>query len=284
MTTIPPSTDAITEDIAEAHDTALDAFRATVTRNAQLWRHIDTPDAPVPGLSWTAAETAAHVVGDLRDCIGALGRHANGYVTHAQRPAESPSRLSALANARHLELVPERDMRLLADMLEEGAEMYLTAAQAAEQRAMIPISNGLVMPPPTLSGILLGEQLVHGLDIARAAGAAWPISRQDALLVIPAVLAVAPHYLRPSQRDVRASFELRMRGGPRYRMAVADGTAVVTAAEEKSDCVITADPVAFLLMGFGRVSQWTPVLRRKIRAGGRKPWLALKFATLLYAP
>jgi putative sterol carrier protein len=75
-----------------------------------------------------------------------------------------------------------------------------------------------------------------------------------------------------------------MRGGPRYRMVVTGGTAVVTAAEEESDCVITADPVAFLLMGFGRVSQWTPVLRRKIRAGGRKPWLALKFGTLMSTP
>ena len=32
-------------------------------------------------------------------------------------------------------------------------------------------------------------------------------------------------------------------------MAVDDGTAVVTEAGKKADCVITADPVAFLLLG-----------------------------------
>ena len=67
-------------------------------------------------------------------------------------------------------------------------------------------------------------------------------------------------------------------------MAVDHGTAVVTAAGEKSDCVITADPVAFLLLGYGRISQWSPILRGKLRAGGRKPWMAMKFATLMSSP
>ena len=75
-----------------------------------------------------------------------------------------------------------------------------------------------------------------------------------------------------------------MRGGPGYRMAVDDGRAVVTAACEKADCVITADPVAFLLLGYGRVSQLSPVLRGQLRPGGRKPWLAMKFGTLLSSP
>jgi len=75
-----------------------------------------------------------------------------------------------------------------------------------------------------------------------------------------------------------------MRGGPSYRLAVADGTAVVTAAGERADCVITADPVAFLLLGYGRIRQLSPVLRGQLRPGGRKPWLAMRFGTLLYSP
>jgi hypothetical protein len=35
-------------------------------------------------------------------------------------------------------------------------------------------------------------------------------------------------------------------------MVIADGTATVAAAGERADCVITADPVAFLLLGYGR--------------------------------
>jgi len=67
-------------------------------------------------------------------------------------------------------------------------------------------------------------------------------------------------------------------------MAITNGTAVVTAAGEKADCVITADPVTFLLLGLGRVPQLPQILRGRLRAGGRKPWLAAKFGTLLASP
>ena len=95
---------------------------------------------------------------------------------------------------------------------------------------------------------------------------------------------MAPAYLRPSQANQRVSFELRMRGGGRYRFAVVNGTALVGQAGAPVDCTITADPVAFLLVGFGRVPQWAPVLRGKLRAGGRRPWRATKFGSLLSNP
>jgi hypothetical protein len=83
---------------------------------------------------------------------------------------------------------------------------------------------------------------------------------------------------------LRVSYELRMRGGRRFRLAFADGAATVTAAGERADCVITADPVAFLLLGFGRITQWPLIFRGRLRAGGRKPWLALRFGSLLVTP
>ncbi|MDT5321632.1 MAG: hypothetical protein QOD88_4154 [Mycobacterium sp.] len=41
---------------------------------------------------------------------------------------------------------------------------------------------------------------------------------------------------------------------------------------------------AFLLVGLGRVPQFSQLLRGKLRAGGRKPWLATTFGTLLASP
>ena len=273
------------EDTCRAYGPTLTALRGAVARGADLWRQIDRPDAPAPDLVWTAAETAAHVVGDLRDYTQALTRHANGYLTHPNRPTEPPSRLSAMVNARHLEEVPERDLHRLADMLEATADAYLNAAANVDPTAAIPTPNGLVITPPTMAALLLGEQLVHGLDIARTATITWPIAAADAYLVIPGVLSVAPQYLRPrAAAGAHVSFELRMRGGPSYRMAVDDGTAVVTAAGEKADCVINADAVAFLLLGYGRVGQFAPVLRGQLRPGGRKPWLAAKFGKLIASP
>lgn len=273
------------EDTRRAYGRTLNALRDAVARSAELWRHIDHPDALAPGLIWTAAETAAHVVGDLRDYTQALTRHANGYMTHANRPTESPSALSAQVNARHLEEVPERNLHRLADLLEATADAYLNAAAAADPSVRIATPNGLVIDPSTMATLLLGEQLIHGLDISRTANIPWTITAADAFLVISGVLTVAPQYLRPGRAaGVHLSFELRMRGGPSYRLAVDDGTAVVTAAGEKADCVITADPVAFLLLGYGRISQLSPLLRGQLRPGGRKPWLAMKFGTLLYSP
>ena len=56
-------------------------------------------------------------------------------------------------------------------------------------------ANGLVLSPSTMTSLLLGEQVVHGLDIARAARIGWEIDPADALKVIPGVLTVAPQYL-----------------------------------------------------------------------------------------
>ncbi|HEX4587333.1 MAG TPA: maleylpyruvate isomerase N-terminal domain-containing protein [Mycobacterium sp.] len=285
MTSAPVHPTGPAEDTCRAYGPTLNALRDAAARSADLWRRIDKPDAPAPGLSWTAAETAAHVVGDLHDYTQALTRHANGYMTHANRPTESPSRLSAKVNARHLEEVPERNLHRLAGMLESGVDAYLNVAANAVPSVDIATPNGLVIGPSTMAALLLGEQLIHGLDIARTANMPWTIPAADALLVIPGVLAVAPQYLNPRRAaGTHVSFELRMRGGACYRMAVDDGTAVVTAAGQKADCVITADPLAFLLLGYGRVSQLSPVLRGQLRAGGRKPWLAMKFGRLISSP
>lgn len=272
------------EDTRRAHDQLRDALRAAAGRTADLLRRVDDAAVPVPGLTWTAAETAAHMAGELRDYTLALTRHTAGYMTHANRPLESPTRMSAVVNARQLTEVPERNMSRLADVLEASAQAYLAAATAADESASIPTANGLVLSPSTMTSLLLGEQVVHGRDIARAARIGWEIDPADAVRIIPGVLTVAPAYLRPSAAGVRVSFELRIRGANHYRMAVDYGTAVVAGAGAKADCVITADPVAFLLIGYGRISAWSPILRGKLRAGGRKPWKATKFATLLSSP
>jgi hypothetical protein len=285
MTSAPVHISGPVDETRRAYGPTMTALRDAVGRSADLWRQIDRPDAPAPGLKWTAAETAAHVVGDLRDYTQALTRHANGYMTHANRPTESPSRLSAKVNARHLDEVPERNLHRLADMLVQTAGSYLEAAASADTSVAIPTPNGLVIGPSTMASLLLGEQVIHGLDIARAANMPWTIESEDALMVIPGVLTVAPQYLRPRRAaGVRVSFELRMRGGASYRLAVDNGAAVVTAAGDKADCVISADPVAFLLLGYGRIPRLSPVLRGQLRPGGRRPWLAMKFATLLSRP
>ena len=284
MKTVPATRAGPIDDVRRADARARSALAAAVVRGAQLWRGIADSSAPVPGLAWTAGQTAAHVVADMGEYSEVLTRPVNGETAELNIPDGSPARARNSANDRHLVDVPERDMRRLADLLEAAAAKYLAAASAIDtsERVALLTTDGLVLEPAVMTCLLLGEQLVHGLDIARAAHRPWNIERDDALLAIPAALSLVPKYLRP--RTTNASFELRLRGAPRYRVAIANGTGVVTVAGKKADCVITADPVTFLLLGLNRVPQLPQLLRGKLRAGGRKPWLAAKFGTLLESP
>ena len=287
MKTVPATPAGPVDDVRRADAHARAALAEAVARTAQLWRSIADSAVPVPGLTWTAGQTAAHMVADMREYAEAITRHVNGDDAAINIPDGSPARARTAVNDQHLINVSERDLHRLADMLEEAATRYLAVASAIDtaERVEILTADGLFLEPAVMTCLLLGEQLVHGLDIARAAHRSWSIGREDALLVIPAVLSLAPKYLRPSRtKNLNISFELRIRGARRYRMAITDGAGAVTVAGERADCVITADPVAFLLVGGGRVRQLPVLLRGKLRAGGRKPWLAAKFGTLLAAP
>jgi putative sterol carrier protein len=48
--------------------------------------------------------------------------------------------------------------------------------------------------------------------------------------------------------------------------------------------VISADPVAFLEVGYGRANPLVAALTGKLVAKGRKPWLGLAFGKLFAAP
>jgi len=274
----------LAEETRRNHPLALEALRNAVRRNARMWRRISDFGVPVPGLTWTAAETAAHMIGDLYDYADVLTRYAKGYVTHPMPRTGSPSALSAAANARHLAEVPERNMHRLSRQLEAAADAYLSVAGLVDVDTAVPTPNGLVIDASVITGLLLSEQLIHGFDIGRATDRLWTIGADEALLAIPAVLTVAPEYLRPDQARRPVSFELRMRGGRDYRFAVINGSATVGAAGAPVDCTITAEPVAFLMAGFGRIPSRSMVLRGKLRPGGRRPWRTMTFGSLLASP
>jgi uncharacterized protein (TIGR03083 family) len=258
-------------------------LRAGTVRTAQLLRAVPDPGVRIPGLQWTIAEAAAHLVGELTDYTRYVTgeRKAHGF----DDPDQSPSQRSAAANVAQLAAYPERDLGTLADALAPAVEGFLTAAAGRSGDEAIPASNGLTMTLPTMIAALLGEQVIHGIDIARASGQKWPISRGDALVVVAGVMAMVPDYVdRKLAAGLHITYELRFRGGSSYRVAIDDGSARVVGPAGPVDCVISADPVAFLLVGYGRTGQLGAILTGKIVASGRKPWLGLKFGRLITGP
>jgi hypothetical protein len=47
---------------------------------------------------------------------------------------------------------------------------------------------------------------------------------------------------------------------------------------------LSADPMAYLLVGFGRSSLWPVIARGQIFAWGRKPWLLARLPTYFMKP
>jgi hypothetical protein len=170
-------------------------------------------------------------------------------------------------------------------MLVPAVDDFVKAGATRNSGERIPTGLGISMTVPTMTTVLLGEQLIHGLDIARAAKTQWPIPREDSLQVIGGVMDMVPDYVdRKRAAGLHIAYELRFRGGPRYRLEIDDGTAAVTQSGHPVDCWISADPTAFLLIGYGRASQWGQIARGRIIAGGRKPWLGTTFGQLLTGP
>jgi hypothetical protein len=229
------------------------------------------------------AETAAHLVGDVQHYTEFLtGERDPSEYLDASSQATSTTERNAIGNARLLVDFPERDLGRLADLLPTSIEAFVEESGKRSDTERILTATGLSMTVPEMSTSLLGEQLVHGFDIARAVGRNWPISRQDALLVLSGSVSLMPAFVdREATRGLHVSYELRFRGGPRYRLAIDDGSATVSAAGEKVDCWISADPVSFLLVGYGRIGQWGQAFRGRLVSGGHKPWLGLKFGRLI---
>ena len=269
--------------------TASQTLLEAAGRTADLLRGVQRPDAAAPGLDWTVSETAAHVVAEFTDYAAFASGQREAGSPLGPGGTETAARRGASSNTSQLSRFTERDMSRLAAMVVPVAEEFLAAAASHSPDDRIVASNGLSMTPQTMTAALLGELLVHGLDIARAEKIPWRISGAEALHVVAGVMAMVPDYLdRQRAAGLHVSYELRFRGGPRYRVVVDDGAATVsdalTPAGPRPDCWISADPAAFLLVGYGRTGQWTQIAHGKLLAGGRKPWLGLAFGQLITGP
>jgi uncharacterized protein (TIGR03083 family) len=255
-------------------------------RTAVLLRKLQDPLAIVPGLTWNVAETAAHLVIALKTYRELMLGAGNAKAMSVLAPdGETPTQHSAAYNAAQLAEFCERDPLRLADLLVPYADAFVEAAAVRRDGERILTGTGISMTVPTMTAALLGEQLIHGLDIARAGKIPWSISGTDAMLVLAGVLVMLPDYVdRQRTAGLHVAYELRFRGESRYRLQVDDGTATVTTAGRPVDCWISADPETFLLLGYGRISRRGQIVRGRIAAGGRKPWLAVAFERLLTGP
>lgn len=208
----------------------------------------------VPGLEWTVAETAAHMLTIVRRGTGDMRR------------SDSLPGLAAL-NDRCIDEVETRDPAEIAAALEHELERLTRGlarmdATTAESMAVV-LHAGVTTNVPSALSYVLVDLLVHGLDIARATQHDWSIDPTQAALGLHACLPL----LAPWVKDA-------VRSGPPQRMAISfpgDEEAVVlhvgegTYAAQNEARRADADevvPVDALLAIAGRAPAQSPTVAR----------------------
>ncbi|GAB2697459.1 maleylpyruvate isomerase N-terminal domain-containing protein [Kitasatospora kifunensis] len=272
------------------------ALAETGPRLVQLLRRSD-PDALVAGSQWRVAEVAAHLghvfTGFTEAAIGNSAQYAR-YVPdeqdfHIRLAAVNASLVQELADS-----APGGQLGAAITMIEEGVVAFLaaTAPLAPDAALYTPwYGLGVTRTTDTLTALALCELLVHGLDIARTVAAPWTIRHAEATVVAPELFArMLPLMLTDAGRAATVSYRISWRGAPRSTpdlvVRFAEGTVAIgpPAPAERVDCRLWVDPVAFLLVGYGRSTTRREVLTGNLLAWGRRPWVATRFPSLFCRP
>jgi hypothetical protein len=138
-------------------------------------------------------------------------------------------------------------------------------------------------------GILLGELVVHGNDIATALRRPWPIDPAHVELILQGVNPILPGWVDPAgAAGLSATFELRLRGQGTHVWSFADGRLVTARVGAPGagvpDVHISGDPAYLLLLLYRRVPQWRGIATGKLLAWGRRPWLAFTLTSRFHKP
>lgn len=258
-------------------DRVLPAIDRLAERFAALVTAVPDPAAPIPDSEWTVRDATAHVVTTARR----YGEGPEGRGTWVADPRE----LGALNDTQNQTLagldLAELATRLRRDLTALAAQVraYGTAPPWFRFHGGEPVAADVAL------GILLGELVVHGWDIARVTGHPWPIDGGDVELILEGVEAILPGWVdRDAAGGLTATFEVRLRGGGTHVWSFRGGRLEVAPAGRRPDVRISTDPVALLLVFYRRQSQWRHIARGRMLAWGRRPWLAFTLAGRFHKP
>lgn len=259
------------------------AVSAAAGRLSTLLRSVQHPDAPALG-AWNVTEVAAHISHSV-DATVAMASGGGGVLTDLWD-------LSMLTEGL-VRGESERNLGALADRIVATTTRFLVDVRTATEDGTRPwLLRGVELPLSALTCQVLNELVVHGRDIAVAEKAPWPIRRSDATLILQGYLFPVLGAMGGAMVDkeaaagFRATYDVRLRGDGRATFRFDDGELTLSQAAPSGsvDCHLSVDPVAFLLVAWGRMSQAEGIAKGQLFAWGRKPWLGLKLRSLIRNP
>ena len=170
--------------------------------------------------------------------------------------------------------------------MDEGTKRLLAATAPCDDTQEVLFHCGNVMTIPHLVATALAEHLLHGYDMAVAVGQPWPIDAHQAALGLFGYRPSYGAHLNPVTTTAHtAGYAIELITGERFTIRFLDGRYRLESPDSGPvDCTITADPVAFLLVDSGRMSQWAAIAVGLMKADGDRPELALRFNNLFLFP
>jgi hypothetical protein len=262
------------------HD-ALELLESGARETAALVEAAD-PRAVPPGMRWSVRDLAAHLT-----CATALYIDlASG--TRSPLDSMTPEALRAFNEQRIADVV-DTEPEQLAKSIVTLMGRFVDIARRRPIDAPVSWHAGVTLDTAQLACVLLGEYVLHGLDIATAVVAPWPITPTQAALVLYGYGPVYPACVDPvTSAGHSAGYELDLGAAGRLGARFDAGSltlAPVSGNENGAwDCTITAEPTAFLLVSAGRMPQATAIALGLLGATGTRPELGLTFGRLFRYP
>jgi len=263
------------------------------TRFAELTRTSAGDSGAMATRDWTVADSAAHVLSLVSIYVTLFDPAAEKLPVPdlprvlSATTVDTVNDLNTVVLANLLDRAPER----LAQGLDAGLERLMTVSRGCDPNLPIPWLGDARVPAVGVLAHLVNEFMVHGWDMARALGRAWPMPDADASLFFERFLVGMIRHdhgmlletgSRVSARPIGVEFRsayttpvlLVLRG---RRVHVGDHG-------EPADARITFRPAAFNLTMFGRTSLAGALMRRDISVGGPRPWLLAPFLRVFHLP
>jgi len=267
-------------DSTAIRDTARAGLSDVAERLTALVGSLPNTTTPILPGTWTVREAAVHlaVASDLYAELAARTPvpPLTTWTTVEQWNAESAALIAD---------IPETDPHKLAVIMGDAVGRFLdvTGRRPADQPTVL---FGLDFDVTRLVCVILGEWAVHGYDIAAATGHPWPIDPGHAQLALYGYGSGLSPFVDPATAAGHtAAYGIEIRGGDGFTARFTDGAFTVEfAGSGPVDCVISADPVALVMVALGRISPLEAVALGLLSAGGDRPELALGFLDLFAIP
>lgn len=235
----------------------------------------DLPSAAAPvSAAWTGRDAAAHLV--------SVGTLYAGLACGVSSPIQELTSAAVREfNAIRLADIAETEPGELAKGVAAAAAEFVHAVSGRPGTAPVRWHGGIPLQLAQLAGVLVGEFVLHGYDIAVAVDAAWPISPDHVALASSPARALLPFLVDPAaSRGHTATYRVDLGPSGRSSVRFLDGVVSGAGDEVPVDCEISADPVAFFLLRRGRLDRAAAIALGLLRYGGARPDLGAGYLRL----